>query len=81
MRELDAKGRFSTVVLTVAIIIDIVVIVLFSVATEFGSSVHEGLEFNPLMSALVRAPSTFLLSRGWPSPLKGVGILYTAVCR
>lgn len=60
MRELDAKGRFSTVVLTVAIIIDIVVIVLFSVACEFGSSVHDGQTFNPLMSVMVRAPSAFL---------------------
>jgi hypothetical protein len=77
MRELDAKGRFSTVVLTVAILVDIVVIVVFSVATEFGSSVHEGQQFNPWMSALVRFPS---FSRHFPSS-SSAGCEAVVLCR
>ncbi|KAK3285261.1 hypothetical protein CYMTET_7114 [Cymbomonas tetramitiformis] len=70
MREVDAKGRFTTVALTVSILIDVCIIVTFSLVVEFAHSVHGGGEFNlgaSIMIPVAHVAFTLVLgvAAGW----------------
>lgn len=55
VRELRAKGPFTQMVLSVTVIMDVVVIVIFSVCSEIAGVVFSGIDFDLAFAAILGA--------------------------